>query len=531
MAEIRVEDVTTDVLKELNDFVPNGQPPSQALRTLLLPNNFGCFREPIVGENLGCRPLWPLTTWDRPELSEYNYVEDPPVDNQTGNLRVTSRTIYPRTFEFVFKIEGIEVPKLVAVSWPTALLTRKNSPVPFLVYFRPEFIPGPDNRQSGQRGFGPFYTSPPLKRYPWGWDFLFYGFWNYLNYRADPLTYKDERWRCGQSRACRSKAEAAQLGFGLTETDEKFSFGLPYQIAASGKPVVLVFPLGGARTFGDFHKAEVVQRTLESIQSFVLKQAHIQPAPALEWVALAGFSKSNATVANFLQGTVNKENRDHPFVRRIVREVYIFDPPLDTGEASIRGIIGWAQRTAEFNAYGVAVKAIRAYSQHPFSALTDLLGESLPHGAFFRESRLGVQISNTNLFQTLPWSAAVIPLSAWKEAQATARASDRLRTSAQIDEDLAAANRATSPSGRLARIGMSFRRKWALQEQGEYDKHNRIGVNRDDAHLALAGMLLTDAVRRNGFNYATFTPRLRRGADDARSMAGSQSNVARPVVW
>src|SRR5438132_12214404 len=97
-----------------------------------------------------------------------------------------------------------------------------------------------------------------------------------------------------------------------------------------------------------------------------------------------------------------------------------------------------------------------------------------------------------------------MPLSAWQEAQATARASDRHRASAQVDEDLAAADRATSLFGRLARIGMSFSRRWALQEQEEYDKHNRIGVNRDDVHLALAGMLLTDAVRRNGFDYAPF---------------------------
>jgi hypothetical protein len=51
----------------------------------------------------------------------------------------------------------------------------------------------------------------------------------------------------------------------------------------------------------------------------------------------------------------------------------------------------------------------------------------------------------------------------------------------------------------------------------EYDKTNFLGVKPNggggDQHLALAGMLLTDAARRNSFNYANVAPgRLRLAA-------------------
>jgi hypothetical protein len=508
MAGITVRDVTQRVVDELNNSVPGGAPPNQATRTLLLPNNAGCFRDPVFNDDLGCGSLWPVK-WNRPQLTEYSYVDDPPVDGQ-GKLRVTSRTISPRTLEWVLEIEGeyrlgnrlqkISTPKLVAVSWPTALLPGRSTAVPFLVYFRPEPIPGPDR-------FGPFFVAPNLKPYPWGWDFLFYGFWNFLNYRADPLTYKDERWRLGKS---------AQRAFGIKETDEKFTFGLPYQIRASGKPLVLILPLPGPHTFGEFRNPEAVLRMLEAIQGFVHNRAGIPP-PALDWVALAGFSKSNRTVSNLLR-------TDHPFPKNIVREVYLFDPPADSdndhqGNESILAAKAWAERTSVLTARGAALKAIRLYTTTRFFAVRDLIGENLPNGAFFRESRLSVQIGNTGLVQNVPWSAGHIPLSTWREGAAAARVLEFQHSRAQLDRDFV---RIRS----LPQVADWFRGQFALQEQEEYDKVNFLGVNPNhsggDQHLALAAMLLTDAVRRNGFNYALLAPGLRRTATQAGVMVRSQ---------
>jgi hypothetical protein len=140
-----------------------------------------------------------------------------------------------------------------------------------------------------------------------------------------------------------------------------------------------------------------------------------------------------------------------------------------------------------------------------------------------------VQVENTGLLQTLPWSAAAIPLRAWQEAQAAARESDRRAVRTQIDEDVSAADWATSRDGRLTRIATAFYRRWALQEQDKYHRHNQIGFKPDDAHLAVAGMLLTDAVRRNGFNYSPFASRLQQRAAVRHSTITSQVNVERGV--
>lgn len=500
MTEISVTDVTSKTLREFNENVPDGRSPAEAQRKILLPNN----------------TEWPLPTWNPSRHADYHYFDDPPVDEQTGQLRFVSRSLHPDTMEFVFEISGIDVPKLIAVSWPIALLPRKNTPIPFLVYYRPEPIPSPP----GVDRFGPTYLeichrrkSPPdkgcsvynLKPYPWNWDFLFYVFWNYLNYRSDPLTYKDERWRFG-------KANQILNNLPLRETDEKFSFGLPYQIQAAGKPLVLVLPMANARTFGKFDDATVVQATLEAIQNFVFQQFDVQPAPSLEWVALAGYSKSNKTIGRFLS-----RNKHHVLVAKTVKEVYLFDPApaapsadADIVDAAIHSVKAWALR-------GTGFKAIRAYaSQKQFPAFADILGDRLPVKAAFRDTRLGVQVGNTNRFQTFPWSVAWLPSAAWIQAQTSARKADYLHEQEQLDTDFANAET-------LDQTQNAFNQQWALKEQQEYDKHNTMGGAPLDVHLALAAMCLTDAARRNGFNYTPY-------AIPKRRFAGVDATTPRKVL-
>lgn len=491
---VTVTDVTSKVLDEFNNNVPDGNPPREAQRRILLPNN----------------GVWPLPTWNPPLIAGYHYFDDPPVDERTGDLRFVTQTLRPQTMEFVFQINGIDVPKMVAVSWPLALSPLKMDPrrpasIPFLVYYRPEPIPS-----GGKDRFGPDYVpichKPPfapdkvcevfnLKPYPWNWDFLFYVFWNYLNYRCDPLTYNDERWRFGRFQTLPNGTPLP-----LQENDEKFSFGLPYQIQAAGKPLVLVLPIAGVRTHGDFRDASVVQDTLEAIQRLIFeKHFEPMPPPPVDWVALAGYSKSNKTVARFLT-----EHKSHPFVSKAVKEVYLFDPaptapPEDAKEVNnaLLQVMAWAARGTEF-------KAIRAYSSgKQFSAFTEILGEPLPAAAAFRHTRRGVQIGNTNRFQPFPWSVAWLPGVAWTGANRRVGAQDRERQAdysrreQQITRDLANART-------LEDTNNAFDEQWALKEQKEYDKENKIGGTTLGVHLAMAAMCLTDAVRRNGFDYTRY---------------------------
>lgn len=498
---ITVTDVTSKVLDEFNNNVPDGDPPREAQRRILLPNN----------------GVWPLPSWNPPLHAGYHYFDDPPVDERTGELRFVTQTIRPQTMEFVFQIDGINVPKLVAVSWPVALNPMRMDPrrpasIPFLVYYRPEPIPsGP-----GEDRLGPSFAeichkrkSPQdkscdvfnLKPYPWNWDFLFYVFWNYLNYRCDPLTYNDERWRFGRFQTLPNGTRLP-----LQENDEKFSFGLPYQIQAAGKPLVLVLPIAGVRTHGDFRDASVVQETLEAIQRFIFeKHFEPMPPPPVDWVALAGFSKSNKTVATFLA-----KHRNHPFVSRIVKEVYLFDPaptapPEDAKEVNnaILQVMAWASRGTEF-------KVIRAYSSGlQFDAFTEMLGEVLPAQAASRDTRRGVQVGNTNRFQAFPWSVAWLPPQAWIRAQDRERKADYARREEQIKRDF-------DKILTLLENNDAFEEKWALEDQQEYDKQNAIGGTMLGVHLAMAAMCLTDAVRRNSFDYAPYRlPRRRFTGVDA----------------
>ena len=50
----------------------------------------------------------------------------------------------------------------------------------------------------------------------------------------------------------------------------------------------------------------------------------------------------------------------------------------------------------------------------------------------------------------------------------------------------------------------AFHEKRALDDQQEYDQENTIGGTTLGVHLAMAALCLTDAVRRNSFDYTRF---------------------------
>jgi hypothetical protein len=449
----RLKDLVLNILGK----VPEGRIKGQdAERRNLIPNN---------------ELKWPPAEWRPSPRKNYFVIQDPIIIANSLKLNFTNQDLIPNTDDFIFQTD-LDVPKLIAVSWPKALNPKVTKKIPYLIYFRPK-----PNASSDR--WGPSYTGASnlvshvdnrVDFYPFGWDFLYYEFWNYLNYRCDPLTYWEERWR--PSREFIRDAGPP----GLRETNEKFSFGLPHQIAASGKPVVLVFPLlDVTRTLGQFFKASIVQETLEAIQAYVFQKAEIQaPFPPLSNVALAGYSFSVDFVRQFLQ-----KNRNHPLVIESLKEVYLFDPSKyqDAGDKAIKAALDWASAGTASES-----KAIRLYSQQKFDRFSDLLGGAVTDSPFYRESR-----GNNKR------SAALLPIRVWQEAQTAARRSFRVDSRRKIREHLRSAT-----SGEEASNAFVENRKFfnAETEQNEYDRFNEI-KNFFDVHYMIPAIMLTDALRRS----------------------------------
>src|SRR5215471_21008695 len=99
-------------------------------------------------------------------------------------------------------------PKLYALSYPKnfASTLKKLGRMPFLVYFRPQLRQVIEQRFGGAwKGPVGYYIGydnlandpsrpvPPARRaeesfyYPYGWDYLYFVFWKYLNYADDPV--------------------------------------------------------------------------------------------------------------------------------------------------------------------------------------------------------------------------------------------------------------------------------------------------------------------------------------------------------
>lgn len=299
---------------------------------------------------------WPPGSWDAPEVADINVVADPPL---TGNvLSVESWTVEGDSQNAVFERCGTRTPRLIAVSWPNSIGPWSGSiPTPFLVYF---------HANMGQN-VPAYYTGP----YPFDFDYVFYGLWNYLNYRQDPLT------------------------------TYPFSLGLPYQAAVSQRSVVLVLPCSSSfDEVGSFLSAADMATTLSDLQSCMFRRAGLyDPPPGLGRAALAGFSGANGLIASFLS---NPANLADSFVIDNLREVYSFEAPDYTVPALVAGLAAWAVAT------GAADTAARIYRQGDAPALAQLVPPWARPGP-------------PPFVATTPddrWTLGVLPATVWQAAAA-----------------------------------------------------------------------------------------------------------------
>ncbi|MFF3842587.1 hypothetical protein [Streptomyces sp. NPDC001930] len=238
---------------------------------------------------------WPPAAWDTPSVSGIDCLDPTPVAG--GALQATSNTIDPAGEDIVFERKGTAVPQLIAVNWPTTAAPYSAAPpTPFLVYFHANMSQNAET----------YYLGP----YPFHFDYVFYGLWNYLNYRESPLT----QW--------------------------PYSLGLPYQVAMSGKPVVTVLPCSHvSKEIGSFRGAADMATTLRDIQGCMFRRAGVyDPPPDLGRVALAGFSGASAFLTAFLNDPANKAD---PFYAHQLREVYSFDMPDNAVLGLATAITNW----------------------------------------------------------------------------------------------------------------------------------------------------------------------------------------------
>jgi len=325
----RLRDATVDVLASLANVPPH--------RQMSVPTS------------------WPPAEWGTPEVSGNDIINDPPL--AVGEISATTQTWDPQTTDVVFERRGNRVPRLFAVSWPDSVAIWAGAgPTPMLVYF---------HANMGQN-YPDYYNGT----YPYYFDYIFYGLWNYLNYRDSQLI----KW--------------------------PFSLGLPYQIAASGKPVVLVLPLSSAQQeIGTWKGADDMAITLNEVQGAMYRRAGVYDAPpGIGRLAMAGFSGSSGLVAGFINDPVN---RAHALMQQSLREVYAFDPP-DTEIFAIAGAAaGW------LIALGAPDAMVRLYRQADSPALTGFLGPMPLPARPFVESTPDIRVT-----------LGLIPAATWRTAAA-----------------------------------------------------------------------------------------------------------------
>jgi hypothetical protein len=328
-------------------------------------------RYPAYSRVVGHHPdRWPPTSWESDKVTGYHFIASPlltPGDRWVPQKLSFEKpnTIRPDAENLIFEVAGVKAPKLIAVSWPRRIAPAAQArPTPFLIYMRPMIKQKIESRYGGMVTEGPgFYVGPDgsLGTYPYGWDFLFYGFWSFLNYWGDPLTR-------GQN-----------------------TKGLPYQIAASGKDAVLIMPLNAppkvdGSELGEFMRAGFVQQLLKDIQTFMFRRHGLSSVPPLGRIALAAFSSGNDLAAQFVNLNIN-----HPFVRDNLMELYMFDAPVQRKpDGSLLAPTWWssaARWAAPGSTVGPASKMIRAYVQDTYP-IPLLGGMDVPaQGSFVIKSR------------------------------------------------------------------------------------------------------------------------------------------------
>jgi hypothetical protein len=253
---------------------------------------------------------------DRPVASD-RLAFEPSAAAPTGEMRILALKLPTET----------SAPHYLAVFWPDAVTReRESAAAPVLVYFHAavsQNVPRYYERRDEIR---------IKETYPDGWDYLFYGLFQYMQYDGDPFA----------------------------GGDAPYTKGIPHQMAMSGKPCVAVLPQNSfAQEIGAFMHGDAMQDALSEIVAYMFRRRGILRSPGVGRTALAAFSSGNNFVTSFLAA-----NRHTAFYTSTLKEVYMFDAPMGRGPTRGQGMDRWVKQALKWLASGPsAEKKLRAYVQ------------------------------------------------------------------------------------------------------------------------------------------------------------------------
>ena len=303
-------------------------------------------------------PQNPITSWSPPPKVDGVSVVSTPCLN-AGKLQLAKKSVTPDGEMIVLDRAVIDPPIRLVVYWPASVSRAADAQATsFLYFFKP--TAAQNALADPADPLTPIFTNPGDRKdpatgssYPNGFDYNFFGLWRVFH-------YSDEVDKAGQS---------------LSDpiVGDPFWKGIPYQVEASGKPIVVVLAMNKvARNPCDELKslssAFDLRRQLLDVQAFMFRRAGNSNPPGIGRLAMASFSSGHATLSCFL---TNPANQTDPFVTDTLQEVYLFDPHADDA-TKFAGTVGAIARWLKTGPS--SGKIARLYTQ----IAPDKLGPVLP---------------------------------------------------------------------------------------------------------------------------------------------------------
>jgi hypothetical protein len=221
-----------------------------------------------------------------------------------------------KIYSVTFTKAATAPPHFIGVAYPMDLDIEK--PPPFLVHYK--HIPGQDPASTLFKYFNPL-----------GYDWLSYEIWNWFVYNA---------WQ-----------EPGVVGLRVNMpflANWQSSFGFCYQLRQASKQYVLVLPqisrvfesgTGKLREY-QLYSAATLREILLAIQKDILPIKD----ETLSHVAISANSSGCNVLSTFLTENVAAVKRDATiatFMNDEFNELFVFDPPEDSGDAMVTSLDGW----------------------------------------------------------------------------------------------------------------------------------------------------------------------------------------------
>lgn len=270
-------------------------------------------------------PPNPITSWSPPAKVDGISVVSTPCLN-AGKLQIVKQSVTPDGELIVFDRAVTDPPSRLAIYWPaSASRTAGAQATSFLYFFKPTAAQNAVAKPG--RPLTPIFVNPGDRHdpatgstYPDGFDYNFFGLWRVFH-------YSDEVDKTGQSLSDPILGDPGWKG-------------IPYQVEASGKPVVVVLAMNKVAgspcdELKSLSSAFDLRRLLLDVQALMFRRAGNSNPPGIGRLAMASFSSGHATLACFL---TNPANQGDPFLTDTLQEVYLFDPHADDASQFARTV-------------------------------------------------------------------------------------------------------------------------------------------------------------------------------------------------